>query len=96
MKKQDAIDHFGGVAQLASALGCSSQAVSQWGNTIPQGRAYQIESLTGGQLKASVASNQVNSYGPITQGTKQAEYPCVTRATTAAKADAAQEQPGKV
>jgi transcriptional repressor of cell division inhibition gene dicB len=52
VKKQDAIDHFGGVVQLAYALGCSPQAVSQWGETIPQGRAYQIEVLTVGKLKA--------------------------------------------
>ncbi|WP_429077134.1 Cro/CI family transcriptional regulator [Aeromonas veronii] len=53
MKKQDAIDHFGGVTQLANVLGCSSQAVSQWRDTIPKGRAYQLELLTGGQLKAN-------------------------------------------
>ncbi|WP_429118197.1 Cro/CI family transcriptional regulator [Aeromonas hydrophila] len=53
MKKQDAIDHFGGVVQLAYSLNCSPQAISQWGETIPQGRAYQIEVLTGGQLKAN-------------------------------------------
>ncbi|AUZ76640.1 MULTISPECIES: Cro/CI family transcriptional regulator [Aeromonas] len=54
MKKQDAIDHFGGVVQLAYALGCSPQAISQWGEAIPQGRAYQIEVLTGGKLKAAL------------------------------------------
>ncbi|MEV3817109.1 Cro/CI family transcriptional regulator [Aeromonas salmonicida] len=52
MKKQDAINHFGGVVQLAYALGCSPQAISQWGKTIPKGRAYQIEVLTTGTLKA--------------------------------------------
>lgn len=52
MKKQDALDHFGGVVGLAKALGCKSQAISQWGETIPKGRAYQIEVLTGGKLKA--------------------------------------------
>lgn len=53
MKKKDAIDHFGGANKLAQALGCKPQAISQWGDTIPQGRAYQIEVLTGGQLKAN-------------------------------------------
>lgn len=52
MKKQDALNHFGGVVELAKALGCKPQAISQWGETIPQGRAYQIEVLTGGKLKA--------------------------------------------
>ncbi|WP_338138920.1 Cro/CI family transcriptional regulator [Aeromonas salmonicida] len=37
---------------MAYALGCSPQAISQWGKTIPQGRAYQIEVLTVGKLKA--------------------------------------------
>ncbi|MGL6351970.1 MAG: Cro/CI family transcriptional regulator [Aeromonas sp.] len=54
MKKQDAISHFGGVVQLADALNCSPQAVSQWGEIIPRGRAYQIQVLTGGKLKANV------------------------------------------
>lgn len=52
MKKNEAIKHYGGVVQLAAALGIKPQSVSQWGDTIPQGRAYQIELLTGGQLKA--------------------------------------------
>lgn len=56
MKKQTAIEHFGGANKLAQALGCKPQAVSQWGDTIPQGRAYQIEVLTGGQLKANPAA----------------------------------------
>ncbi|MBL0654859.1 Cro/Cl family transcriptional regulator [Aeromonas caviae] len=56
MKKQDAIDHFGGAAKLAKALGCKPQAISQWRDHVPQGRAYQIEVLTGGKLKASARS----------------------------------------
>ncbi|HHQ4887274.1 TPA: Cro/CI family transcriptional regulator [Aeromonas veronii] len=56
MKKQDAIDHFGGAAKLALALGCKPQAISQWRDHVPQGRAYQIEVLTGGKLKAGAHS----------------------------------------
>lgn len=56
MKKNEAIKHYGGVVQLAAALGIKPQSVSQWGDTIPQGRAYQIELLTGGQLKAGARS----------------------------------------
>ncbi|ATY79669.1 Cro/Cl family transcriptional regulator [Aeromonas veronii] len=52
MMKEEALSHFGGVVELAKALGCKPQAISQWGETIPKGRAYQIEVLTGGQLKA--------------------------------------------
>lgn len=56
MKKNEAIKHYGGVVQLAAALGIKPQSVSQWGDTIPQGRAYLIELLTGGQLKANPAA----------------------------------------
>lgn len=56
MKKKDAIDHFGGANKLAQALGCKPQAISQWSDLVPQGRAYQIEVLTGGKLKAGSRS----------------------------------------
>ncbi|MEH8245908.1 MULTISPECIES: Cro/CI family transcriptional regulator [Aeromonas] len=52
MKKADAINYFGSAAELAKKLNISEAAISQWGETIPQGRAYQIEVLTGGKLKA--------------------------------------------
>lgn len=56
MKKKDAIDHFGGTNKLAQALGCKPQAISQWSDFVPKGRAYQIEVLTGGKLKADSRS----------------------------------------
>ncbi|WP_447830433.1 Cro/CI family transcriptional regulator [Aeromonas salmonicida] len=52
MKKIDAINYFGSAAELAKRLNISEAAISQWGETIPQGRAYQIEVLTVGKLKA--------------------------------------------
>lgn len=52
MKKADAINYFSSAAELAKKLNISEAAISQWGETIPQGRAYQIEVLTGGKLKA--------------------------------------------
>ncbi|MFM5577091.1 Cro/CI family transcriptional regulator [Aeromonas veronii] len=52
MKKEDAISYFGSAAELARSLNISEPAVSRWGETIPKGRAYQIEVLTGGKLKA--------------------------------------------
>lgn len=57
MLKKTAIAHFGGVSKTARALGITPEAVTRWGEEIPQGRAYQIESLTGGLLKA-VSENQ--------------------------------------
>ncbi|MDX7924074.1 Cro/CI family transcriptional regulator [Aeromonas media] len=52
MKKSDAIEYYGTATALARALGINKSAVSLWGDTIPKGRAYQIEVMTGGQLKA--------------------------------------------
>lgn len=52
MMKEEALSHFGGVVELAKALGCKPQAISQWRDVVPKGRAYQIEVLTGGELKA--------------------------------------------
>ncbi|MFM5527692.1 Cro/CI family transcriptional regulator [Aeromonas veronii] len=56
MTTSHAVKYFGSKAALARALGINKGAVSQWGETIPQGRAYQIEVLTGGQLKANPAA----------------------------------------
>ncbi len=52
MKKNDVLSYFGGVDKTAKALGITHVAVSKWGENIPQGRAYQVEVLTGGKLKA--------------------------------------------
>ncbi|MBB66872.1 Cro/CI family transcriptional regulator [Alteromonas mediterranea] len=51
MKKSDAIEHFGSASKLASAINVAPSAVSQWGETIPLLRAYQLEKITGGKLK---------------------------------------------
>ena len=56
MQKSAVLEHFGTVTATAKALGISYVAVSKWSETIPQGRAYQIEVLTGGKLKASARS----------------------------------------
>lgn len=56
MQKSAVLEHFGTVTATAKALGISHVAVSKWSETIPQGRAYQIEVLTGGKLKAGARS----------------------------------------
>lgn len=53
MKKNDAIRHFGGIVKLAEALSIRPQAISQWTETVPLGRAYQLQILTKGKLKVS-------------------------------------------
>lgn len=52
MQKSAVLEHFGTVTATAKALGISHVAVSKWDDTIPKGRAYQIEVMTGGKLKA--------------------------------------------
>lgn len=53
MKKAAAIDHFGSQVKLAAAIGVSQAAISKWPVDVPELRAYQIERLTGGELKAT-------------------------------------------
>lgn len=97
MKKADVINYFGSAAELARKLNISEAAVSQWGDTIPQGRAYQIEVVTGGELKADHAptAGQQRHYQLVAPGSPLDELPSVQRATDAAQTDATPAQPGK-
>jgi len=52
MKKTDVIAHFGSISETSKALKISFQAVHQWPETVPLLRAYHIERLTRGKLKA--------------------------------------------
>lgn len=52
MQKNDVLAYFGSITATAKALGITHAAVSKWGETIPKLRAYEIDELTGGQLKA--------------------------------------------
>ncbi|MBB3142794.1 Cro/CI family transcriptional regulator [Halomonas organivorans] len=55
MKKSDVIAHFGSVSATAEALGITTQAVSLWADTVPMGRQWQIENITGGALRADTS-----------------------------------------
>lgn len=52
MLKSDAVAHFRSQRAVADVLGISEQAVSMWGDLVPEGRAYQLELLTKGKLRA--------------------------------------------
>ncbi|MFB2904898.1 Cro/CI family transcriptional regulator [Aeromonas jandaei] len=52
MRKADVLSYFGNATKTAAALGVHKATVSCWGEVIPKGRAYEIEVLTGGALKA--------------------------------------------
>jgi phenylalanyl-tRNA synthetase alpha subunit len=50
----EVLKHFGGTHEtLGAALGISREAVSMWKGEIPEGRAFQIEVLSGGHFKAA-------------------------------------------
>ena len=46
------VNYFGSKAEIARALGIGNTAVTNWGDTVPIGRAYQLEVITDGALKA--------------------------------------------
>lgn len=52
MTIDQAINYFGNKSKLAKAVGVSSAAISKWGNRIPTSRAYQLQVITNGALKA--------------------------------------------
>lgn len=52
MKKETAISYFGSCTKLAKKLKITKQSISQWGDDVPLLRAYQIERITNGELKA--------------------------------------------
>ncbi|MBF0437209.1 MAG: Cro/Cl family transcriptional regulator [Magnetococcales bacterium] len=63
------VSHFGGISELAKALGIRRQAIYQW-ERIPVLRAYQIERLTKGEL--SIEMMRPDLYG-CADGTKEGE-----------------------
>lgn len=56
MKTIDVIKHFNNSSQaVANALGISPSAVSQWGESPPRGRQFELEKLTNGALQVDEA-----------------------------------------
>lgn len=57
MTKSEVVNHFGGVSQVAKALGLSYEAVRQWPESIPKLRQYELERITAGKLAVSQPTN---------------------------------------
>lgn len=51
MKTKDAVTYFGTKTALARALGTQKSAISNWGEIVPRGRAFELEVITQGKLK---------------------------------------------
>jgi len=52
MTTKEAIDHFGGIKQLAETLSIWPHVIYRWGAYPPMARQYEIEVKTDGKLKA--------------------------------------------
>ncbi|WP_163833261.1 Cro/CI family transcriptional regulator [Spartinivicinus ruber] len=61
MRKVDAINYFGTASNLAKALGIKPSAITQWREFVPPLRAFQLEHLTQGKLKARKIPNQATN-----------------------------------
>jgi DNA-binding transcriptional regulator YdaS (Cro superfamily) len=64
MLKETAVQHFGGAAALARALGRTPSAVTEWGEIIPEGMAYKIQVITGGLLQVDQSMYQKKEKAP--------------------------------
>ena len=58
MLKKHAIIFYGTQEKLASVLGLTQSAVSQWGDSVPELYACKLEILTKGHLKAQLQDTQ--------------------------------------
>ena len=52
MTTKQAIDFYGGVKQLAAALGIWAHVIYRWGEHPPMARQYELEVKTKGALRA--------------------------------------------
>jgi len=52
MTTKEAVAHYGGIKELADALGIWPHNISRWGAHPPMRRQYELEVKTGGKLRA--------------------------------------------
>lgn len=58
MRKKDVVEHFGSQKAVAEALNLTEAAISAWPDDVPRGRAFELQVLTGGKLKAENGSEK--------------------------------------
>jgi hypothetical protein len=63
MLKTDVLRHFGSITIIAQALKISKSAISQWGEIVPEGTAYKLQVITGGQLQVKPALYETRKAG---------------------------------
>ena len=54
MTTKEAIAHYGGIKELASALGIWAHVIYRWGERPPKARQYELQVKTNGKLKAEI------------------------------------------
>lgn len=54
LKTSDAVAYFGNKVSLAEALGVTKQAVSAWGENVPEQSAWPLFYITEGKIKAKI------------------------------------------
>ncbi len=53
MKTSTVLLYFKNKVNIGNALGIGKSAISQWGETVPVRRAYELERITNGALKVN-------------------------------------------
>lgn len=51
MKTEHAVEFFVTKTALAEALGTQKSTISNWGDVVPRGRAFELQVITDGKLK---------------------------------------------
>jgi hypothetical protein len=52
MTTKEAIQHYGGIKELAAVLNIWAHVIYRWGDNPPMARQYELEVKTNGKLKA--------------------------------------------
>ncbi|WP_430454943.1 Cro/CI family transcriptional regulator [Rheinheimera sp.] len=55
MKTSDVVAFYGSKTAVADALQVHKSAVSNWGELVPRGRAFELEKLTKGKLRVDLS-----------------------------------------